>query len=393
MIATLREFIRLEAAGGVVLMVAAIAALVWANSPAAPAYEALWHARLPFTGASVADAINDGLMALFFLLVGAEIKREMLEGELAGLRRSALPLIAAAGGMAVPAAIYAAFNWPAFNGNDAVTLRGWAIPSATDIAFALGVLTLLGPRVPVSLKAFLLALAILDDLGAILIIAVFYAADLSWPALALASACVAVLIAMNRMGAARLAPYLVVGALLWLAVLHSGLHPTVAGVVLAMTIPLQVMGLQVMGRPAEAPLLRLEYALHPWVVFGILPLFALANAGVALAGLSLGTVAAPVPLGIAVGLFAGKQVGVLAAVWASVRLGISPMPAGASWTQVYGVAVLTGIGFTMSLFLGLLAFEGHPEYGDDLRLGVLGGSLLSAVGGYSILRWCGPKRR
>lgn len=381
MIATLRAFLRLEAAGGIVLMVAAALALLWVNSPAAATYDALWQypvtvgfgrlaLELPLVG-----WINDALMVLFFLNVGLEIKREMIEGQLSTLRQSMLPAAAAVGGMVVPGLVYAAITW-----SDPVARHGWAIPAATDIAFAVGVLALLGPRVPPALKVFLLALAIMDDLGAILLIALFYGHALSVSALAASGACVAVLIGLNVLRVRSVVPYVIIGLLLWLFVLHSGIHATVAGVLLALTIPLR-------GVPRErAPLLRMEHALHPWTAFAILPVFALANAGVSFAGLSPAALMAPVPLGIAAGLFLGKQAGVFLMVLAMVRLNLAQLPEGTRWPQVYGVALLCGIGFTMSLFIGMLAFEFAPAYADDLRLGVLSGSLLSALAGYAVLR-------
>lgn len=369
------------------MLAAAAAALLWVNSPAASSYSALWQypvrigvgalaLELPLVG-----WINDGLMVLFFLNVGLEIKREMVEGQLSSLRQSLLPAGAAAGGMVVPGLLYAAVTWA-----DPVARQGWAIPAATDIAFAVGALTLLGARVPPALKVFLLALAILDDLGAILLIALFYGHELSIGALAASAACVAVLVVLNVLRVRSVVPYALVGALLWLFVLHSGIHATIAGVLLALTIPLR-------GVPRErAPLLRMEHALHPWTAFAILPLFALANAGVSFAGLSPASLLEPVPLGIVVGLFLGKQVGVLVLVFAMVRLNLAPLPEGASWMQLWGVALLCGIGFTMSLFIGMLAFEATPAYADDLRLGVLCGSLLSALTGYAVLRLA-PSRR
>ena len=379
----LRKFLQLEAASGLILMAATAVALVWSNSPAAEVYVHLLHTpvNLGWAGLGVAEPasfwIDDALMVLFFLVVGLEIKREILEGQLAGFRRSLPPVIAALGGMAAPAAIYMALNW----GNP-ITLHGWAIPSATDIAFSVAVLALLGPRVPQSLKVFLLALAIIDDLGAIAIIAVFYASGLSWLALGAAATLTVVLIAFNRFGVTRLLPYLVVGAALWACVLQSGVHATVAGVVLALTIPLRTR----YPSSKPSPLVRLEEALHPWVAYGILPLFALANAGVPLAGALTGLFA-PIPLGIALGLFAGKQAGVFLATRLAVALRIAVLPEGATWVQVYGVAIVTGIGFTMSLFIGTLAFGAVGEHVDQVRIGVLTGSLLSALAGYTVLRF------
>jgi NhaA family Na+:H+ antiporter len=373
----LRDFLDNEASGGLLLMAAAAVALVVANSPAAPAYFSLLHA--PLAGLDVLHWINDGLMAVFFLLIGLEIKREFLDGELSSWSRRVLPGVAAVGGMVVPALIYVAFNM-----GDPVTLRGWAIPAATDIAFALGILSLLGPRVPASLKIFLAALAILDDLGAIVIIAVFYTAELSVTALGLAALSLAILIAFNRFGIARLWPYLIVGAALWAFVLQSGVHATLAGVALALTIPLRASP----ARPddPESPLHRLEHGISPWVAFGVVPVFGFANAGVSFAGVDASVLMGPVPLGIALGLFVGKQIGVFGACWLAIRTDIADLPAGASWSQLYGVGLLCGIGFTMSLFIGALAFPQVPELVDAVKIGVLGGSVLSAIGGWLVLR-------
>ena len=377
--AFVREFVRIEASGGILLCIAAVFALLWANSPAGGLYLGLLETPVVVQIGALGIAkplllwINDGLMAIFFLLVGLEIKREILTGELSSPAKAALPAIAAVGGMAAPAAVYAAFNW-----GDPETLRGWAIPAATDIAFALGVLSLLGRRAPASLKIFLLALAILDDLGAIVIIALFYTADLSIGSLLLGGAGLVGLAALNRAGVTRIAPYVLLGVFVWICVLKSGVHATLAGVALAFAIPLRT------GRDTS-PLHRLEHMLHPWVTFGILPVFAFANAGVSLIGLSPADLLEPVPLGIALGLFLGKQIGVVGAAFMAVRLGWAGLPAGASWGQFYGVALLTGIGFTMSLFIGTLAFP-DPSYGAALRVGVLGGSVLAAIAGYLVLR-------
>ncbi len=371
----LRQFLKSEAAGGVVLMAAALLGLVLANSPAAGVY---FGALKAYVGPlSVLHWINDALMALFFLLVGLEIKRELIAGHLATWPRRVLPGVAAAGGMIGPALIYLAFN-----AGSPETARGWAIPAATDIAFALGVLALIGPRVPVSLKVFLTALAILDDLGAIAIIAVFYTAGLSPLWLALAAVALAALVAMNRVGVRALAPYLAIGSALWVCVLQSGIHATLAGVALALTIPIA-------RRPGQAaghtPLHRLEHGLHPWVTFLVVPVFGLANAGVALGGVTFAALMAPLPLGIAAGLFLGKQIGVFGSVYALARLGWAPRPEGASWAQVYGVALTCGIGFTMSLFIGLLAFPTSEALQDAVKIGVLAGSVLSAVAGATVL--------
>ncbi|BAI70885.1 Na+:H+ antiporter [Azospirillum sp. B510] len=382
-------FLKTESASGVVLMVAAVLALVWANSPAAPFYDAILATKVAVTAGGVGlDKplilwINDGLMAVFFLLVGLEIKREVLEGELSSPAKAMLPGIAALGGMAMPALVYCLFAQA-----EPGALQGWAIPAATDIAFALGVLALLGNRVPGSLRVFLLALAIMDDLGAIVIIAVFYSHGLVPLALGLAAASAVGLWLLNRAGVRSLAPYLLLGLVLWVCVLKSGIHATLAGVVLAFAIPLR--GKE--GRHAhEAPLHRLEHALHPWVAFLIMPVFALANAGVPLDGITPASLLEPVPLGIALGLFLGKQAGVFLAVWAAVRSGVVERPARASWGQIYGVAVLTGIGFTMSLFIGTLAFA-DPQHAVAVRLGVLTGSLVSALAGYGLLYAAGAGR-
>jgi Na+:H+ antiporter, NhaA family len=375
-VSLIRHFIDSEASGGLVLMAAAVLALVVANSPLAETYFEVLHAYL--FGLSLEHWINDGLMAVFFLLVGLEIKREVLDGQLSTWPRRILPGVAALGGMLVPALIYIAFNLSTPD-----TLAGWAIPAATDIAFALGVLSLLGPRVPVSLKVFLTALAILDDLGAVVIIALFYTADLSWGALGLAALVLLSLAGLNRFGVQRLWPYLALGVVLWVFVLQSGVHATLAGVALALTIPLRLAP----GQPddMESPLHRLEYGLHGWVAFLVIPIFGFANAGVSFAGLDASVVTGPVPLGIALGLFVGKQIGVFGAAWATIRLGAADVPAGATWGQVYGVALLCGIGFTMSLFIGMLAFPARPELVDAVKVGVLGGSILSGLVGWVVL--------
>jgi NhaA family Na+:H+ antiporter len=381
-------FIHHEAAGGMVLLAAAIAALLVANTPLAWLYDQFLDTPVAVrVGPLALDKplllwINDGLMAVFFFLIGLEIKRELLRGELSTIGQAMLPAIAAIGGLVVPAAIYASLN-----AGDAVALRGWAIPSATDIAFAVGVLALLGDRVPASLKIFLLALAILDDLGAILIIAAFYTSDLYWLALLLAAAGVALLWLLNAGGVTRFAPYLLIGIFIWVCVLKSGVHATLAGVIVGLAIPLTN------DTPDRPSLLeQLEESLHPWVAFGVVPLFAFANAGVSLQGLSLARVLDAVPLGIALGLFIGKPVGIFGATWAAVRAGLAPQPQGARWVQVLGVGMLGGIGFTMSLFIGMLAFS-DSTHATQLRLGVLFGSLLSAMAGYAVLRLSAPAPR
>jgi Na+:H+ antiporter, NhaA family len=364
-----------EAAGGIVLMAAAALAMVAANSPLADLYFETLHAKLgPL---SLLHWINDGLMAVFFLLVGLEIKRELVEGELATWRARVLPTIAAASGMIVPAAVYllVAPLYP----------RGWAIPSATDIAFAIGVMALLGSRVPTSLKLFLTAVAIVDDMGAVVIIAIGYTSQISGPALLAAAAVMSAMFVLNRTGVVRLWPYLILAALLWAAVLLSGVHATVAGVLAASLIPARTA--RTTG--GESPLCRLEHRLEPWVAFAIVPIFGFANAGVALGGMTWEHLVAPVPLGIAAGLFFGKQLGVFSAVRLSAALRIASVPVGASWTQVYGVALLCGVGFTMSLFIGGLAFS-NPLLTDEVKIGVLIGSILSAVTGYTVLRFARP---
>lgn len=383
----LKEFIDSEAASALPLVAAALLALVLANSPFAGPVESLLDTRIGFSWRFVDLSkplvlwINDGLMAFFFLLVGLEIKREVVEGSLSQLSQVALPIAGALGGMALPAALYVAFNW-----SDPVALRGWAIPAATDIAFSLGVLAALGSRVPLALKVFLTTLAIVDDLGSILIIAIFYTHHLSALALALAGLFIAGLAILNATGVRRLAPYLVLGALLWVSVLKSGVHATLAGVVLALFIPLKSAGEAEAARPA----IRLEHVIKPWSAWFIMPVFAFANAGLPLAGLSLASLVAPLPLGIAAGLFLGKQVGIMLGAGLLIVLGIAAMPAGGSWRSLYGVAILGGIGFTMSLFIGTLAFDDAVRE-TQVRLGVLAGSLLSALVGYLALRLA-PRR-
>ena len=371
---TFQRFAEFEASGGLVLMASAALGMVVANSALAGSYTELLHTKV--AGLSVLHWINDGLMALFFLLVGLEIKREILAGELDSWARRALPCIAALGGMLAPALIFFAINW-----QSPETWRGWAIPTATDIAFALGVLSLFGSRIPNSLKVFLTSLAIMDDLGAILIIAIFYATDLSFMALGAAAVITVLLFALNWFGVMRLAPYLLLGVGLWAAMLFSGIHATLAGVVLAMTIPLGSMGKE---DGESSPLCHLEDRLGLWVAFLVLPVFGFANAGVALAGASVESLLAPLSLGIAAGLFFGKQIGIMGSILIARRTGIAHLPAGASWRQMYGVALLCGIGFTMSFFIGLLAFA-DAEHESMVKLAVLAGSLLSALAGAAIL--------
>jgi NhaA family Na+:H+ antiporter len=380
---TLREFLRMEAAGGIVLMAATVLALLVANSPLYPLYHRLLHltgeVRLGPLGLAkpLLLWINDGLMAIFFLLVGLEIKREVIEGELSHPAQIFLPGFAALGGVLLPALIYFAFNR-----ESAFALRGWAIPTATDIAFALGVLALAGSHVPTSLKLFLMTLAIMDDLAAILIIALFYTDQLSLVSLALASGFTLALVLLNRCGVMRPAAYLLLGVMLWVSVLKSGIHATLAGVVVALTIPL---------RPAQAgqssPLHHLEHSLHPWVTFFILPAFAFANAGLELGRVSLAAMLAPVPLGIMLGLLVGKTVGVMLFSYLSIATGLARLPAGSTWQSMLGVALLAGVGFTMSLFIDSLAFEEAAEtYQSTDRLAILLGSVCAALLGLLVLR-------
>jgi len=369
-----------EATAGLTLLGAALLALAVANSPLRENYENLFAYRLQIGVAPLALAkplllwINDGLMAIFFFLVGLEIKREALRGALSNRRTASLPVIAAFGGMLVPALIYAGLNW-----DNEVALRGWAIPAATDIAFAVGILALLGSRVPPTLKIFLLALAIIDDLGAILMIAIFYTSDLSISSLALAICGIALLALLNRMSVLRVWPYLLVGAFVWVCVLTSGVHATLAGVATALAIP--SIGAK---KGQEGPLETLEARVDPWVTFVILPVFAFANAGVSLGGVSAAELLSPIPLGIALGLFIGKPLGIYGFARAAIRSGFGEMPPGATEVQLFGTAILGGIGFTMSLFIGMLAFP-EPAASADVRLGVLAGSLISAVAGFIVL--------
>lgn len=374
---TLRHFLDNEASGGIILMFVAALAIATANSPMADAYFHILHVYIgPL---SIQHWINDALMAVFFLLVGLEIKREMLDGQLSSWSRRILPGAAAAGGMVFPALFYIYFNW-----NDPSALRGWAIPTATDIAFALGVLSLFGKRVPASLKIFLAALAIIDDLGAVIVIALFYTADLNLLALSGAAIVVGNLIIFNRMGVKALWPYLVLGAVLWVLVFSSGVHATLAGVVLALTIPLKLTPATPEATHAESPLHKLEHYLHKPVAFAIVPIFGFANAGVSFAGVSLSVITEPLTMGVAAGLLLGKLVGVLGTVAVLVNLKLAELPAKASWGQMAGVALLCGIGFTMSLFIGLLAFI-DPNVQDHVKIGILLGSLTSGLIGAVLL--------
>jgi NhaA family Na+:H+ antiporter len=364
--------------GGIALGIATLAALLIANSPLGPHYSALIDATAEIRIGSIGLSkslehwINDGLMAIFFLLVGLEIKREVIEGSLAGMQKAALPVIAAIGGFIMPAVFYAALNW-----GDSQALRGWAVPAATDIAFAIGICALLGRAVPASLKMFLLALAIIDDLLAIIVIAIFYTDELSALALLLGGIGIAGLAALNLLDVRKPSLYAVVGVVTWVCVLKSGVHATLAGVAVGFAIPLA-------RHHGESPLEHAEHALKPWVSYAIVPIFAFANAGVPLVGMSVSTLAAPIPLGIIAGLFLGKQLGVFGAMTAAIKLRIAERPAGASGAQLYGIAILTGVGFTMSLFIGTLAFEDENLMA-QVRVGVLVASILSGLAAWLVL--------
>jgi len=379
----IRQFLRFEAAGGIVLILAATLGIIMANSPLNWLYDIILETPVTIrVGALNIDKplllwVNDGLMAVFFFLVGLEVKREFLEGELSSFSQALLPAIAAVGGMAVPALVYVYFNI-----DDPLKLRGWAIPAATDIAFALGVLALIGSRVPLALKVFLTAVAIYDDIGAIVIIALFYTEDLSILSLALGFVGLVGLIVMNRVGVTRIAPYVLVGIVMWVCFLKSGIHATLDGVIVAMAIPMRGK------KPGDpSPLKHLEHTLHPWIAFMILPLFGFANAGVDFGDMTLASLMEPVSLGIAGGLFIGKQIGILGFVLVAVLLGVAKLPKGTTWLQIYGVSLLCGIGFTMSLFIGTLAFDENLNLAGPVRIGVIGGSVLSALLGYVILSY------
>jgi NhaA family Na+:H+ antiporter len=393
-VVSLRNFLRLEASGGLMLMAAAALALIIANSAWESQYNTLLNIPIEIRVGALMIAkpmilwINDGLMAVFFFLVGLELKREIIEGHLSSLKLASLPAAAAIGGMIAPALLYSAFNQ-----NDAQAMSGWAIPTATDIAFALGVLALLGNRVPTALKAFLLSVAIFDDLGAVIVIALFYTSQLSTTALSIAAFCIAILFILNQTGVKKSGAYILVGIVLWVAVLKSGVHATLAGVVLAMFIPIKLDAKSAANSDKETSLLhQLEHSLHPWIAYGVLPIFAFANAGVSLTGLSMTDALHPVPLGIIVGLFFGKQIGIMLLCWIATMLKIASLPEGVNWKQLYGVALLCGIGFTMSLFIASLAFEqGVTDYFGLERLGILIGTLISGIAGYFVLRMTLPK--
>lgn len=373
----IRNFLSQESAGGILLLVAVAFAMLMANSPLSALYQAFLSTDVQVKIGELNIHkplilwINDGLMALFFLLIGLEVKRELLEGALSSMAQASLPTFAAIGGMLVPAAIYLLFNY-----GDPVTQAGWAIPAATDIAFALGIMALLGSRVPASLKVFLLALAIIDDLGVIVIIALFYSTDLSTMSLVIASLAIVGLVGLNRKGVTSLLPYGILGLILWVAVLKSGVHATLAGVIIAFCIPMR-------AKDGSSPSESLEHSLHPWSTFFILPVFAFANAGVYMGNMSLDMLISPVPVGIALGLILGKPIGVMLFSFIAVKLKLAQLPDGVGWRQIAPVAVMCGIGFTMSMFIASLAFEhADPMFGDLARLGTLIGSFMAALVGY-----------
>ncbi|MDX2320250.1 MAG: Na+/H+ antiporter NhaA [Moritella sp.] len=382
---SLMQFLRTESSGGVLLIIAALLAMIVANSPLSELYLSFLHTEIQVRVADIdinksfSHWINDGLMAVFFLLIGLEVKQELVEGALASRKKSLFPVIAAAGGMFAPALVYLSFN-----GADPQAVKGWAIPAATDIAFALGVLSLLGKRVPLNLKIFLLALAIMDDLGVIIIIALFYTAEMSLLSLGLACACISALWLMHRYNIMSLTPYLIVGALLWVAVLKSGVHATLAGVVIGFAIPMYRKDNKDDVENPHSPAKTLARWLHPWTKYYILPLFAFANAGVSLTNIQFSDMTSALPIGVALGLFIGKPLGIFTVSWLAVKLKIATLPEGVNFKQVFAVSVLCGIGFTMSMFITSLAFTG-PVMADLARLGILIGSTLAAVCGYYLL--------
>jgi NhaA family Na+:H+ antiporter len=377
----IRDFFKLESAGGIILVIAAAIAMFVANSPLNEMYQGVLHSYV--LGMSVSHWINDGLMAVFFLLIGLEVKRELLEGALKSKETAIFPAIAAVGGMLAPALIYVLFN-----SSNPEALQGWAIPAATDIAFALGIMALLGNRVPVSLKVFLLALAIIDDLGVVVIIALFYSGDLSTLALTVGFIATGVLFMLNNKHVTKLSVYLIVGAILWFAVLKSGVHATLAGVVIGFAIPLK-------GNKGErSPLKHLEHALHPYVAFAILPIFAFANAGISLEGISISNLTGMLPLGIAMGLLVGKPLGIFLFSWGAVKTGIAKLPEGVNFMNIFAVSVLCGIGFTMSIFISSLAFgPTNADFDTLARLGILMGSTTAAILGYFLLSISLPKTK
>lgn len=384
--AALRDFLKQESAGGIVLIAAAVLALIVANSPLFAAYQNLLHTRViaGFGDAAIDKPlllwINDGLMAIFFFLVGLEVKREIVDGQLSTLNKASLPLIAALGGIVIPALIFLGIN-----AGEPENIRGWAIPAATDIAFALGILALLGSRVPVALKALLLAIAVIDDIAAITIIALFYSGAIDLVMLGSAALVLVLLAALGRAGVASAIPYILLAMVMWAFVLNSGVHATLAGVAAAFCIPM-------VARNGERPLERMEHALHPWVAFFVIPVFGFANAGLPLAGLEPAALIEPLPFGIALGLLIGKQVGIFGFSWLAVKLRIASMPEEVTWRQIHGMSLLAAIGFTMSLFIGNLAFA-NPVLFDQVRLGVLSGSLVAAIAGYALLSAALPKHK
>ncbi|RTZ16741.1 Na+/H+ antiporter NhaA [Vibrio aquaticus] len=376
----IRDFFKMESAGGILLVIAAAVAMTIANTDLYSTYQGILQSYV--LGMTVSYWINDGLMAIFFLIIGLEVKRELLEGALKSKETAIFPAIAAVGGMLAPALVYVAFNY-----GDAQAIQGWAIPAATDIAFALGIMALLGNRVPVSLKVFLLALAIIDDLGVVVIIALFYTSDLSTTALAVGFAMTAALFMLNAKKVTSLTPYIIVGAILWFAVLQSGVHATLAGVVIGFAIPLKGK------KEGHSPLKHMEHTLHPYVAFGILPLFALANAGISLEGISLSSLGSALPLGIALGLLVGKPLGIFTFSWLAVKSGIAKLPHGVNFIHIFAVSVLCGIGFTMSIFISSLAFGSvNAEFDTYARLGILMGSTTAALIGYFLLHVSLPKK-
>ena len=375
----LKDFLKQESAGGIVLIASAVLALIIANSPAAPAYFGTLETKLNLSYGSFEINkplllwINDGLMAVFFFLIGLEVKREMLSGQLSSWDKASLPLMAAIGGMAVPALVFVAFNY-----NEPTNINGWAIPAATDIAFALGILSLLGPRVPVAMKALLLAIAVIDDIGAITVIALFYSGEIKTDMLIGAAIVYAILFGVNRMRVASGMPYVILTVIMWVFVLKSGVHATLAGVAAGMMIPTQT-------REGTNLLYDMEHTLHKWVAFMVIPIFGFANAGVSLIGVSPAMILQPLPLGIALGLLIGKQIGIVGMAWIGVKAGFASLPAGVGWRKIHGLSLLAAIGFTMSLFIGGLAFD-DPAQVDAVKIGVLGGSLIAALAGFFLLK-------
>ena len=377
--AALKDFLKQESAGGIVLIVAAALALIIANSPVSAGYFGTLQTKLNLSFGSFAIDkalilwINDGLMAVFFFLIGLEVKREVIDGQLSSWNQASLPLAAAIGGMAIPALIFVGFNW-----NSPESINGWAIPAATDIAFALGILSLLGPRVPVAMKALLLAVAVIDDIGAILVIALFYTGEIKLDMLGGAAAMLALMFVIGRLRIGSAIPYVLLTVIMWVFVLKSGVHATLAGVTAAMMVPM-------VARDGSHVLERFEHGLHPWVAFVIIPIFGFANAGVSLGGIAPSDLLAPLPLGIALGLLIGKQVGIVGFAWLAVKAGLARLPEGVGWAKVHGLSLLAGIGFTMSLFIGNLAFTDQTQI-DAVKLGVLSGSLVAALAGFFLLR-------